>query len=89
MNKFTVYVYKQDRRCKSGERAAHTSVHEGASRATLEHLYATTWFASEGYRFEIVETTRKVKNLMTGAEIEIDHDTPHCCDPSSETYWSM
>lgn len=30
-----------------------------------------------------------VKNLMTGQDISIPADTPHCCDPSSETYWSM
>lgn len=31
----------------------------------------------------------KVKSLMTGKEVEIDEDTPLCCDPSSETYWSL
>ena len=30
-----------------------------------------------------------VKNLMTGKDILIDEDTPYCCDPSSERYWSM
>lgn len=33
--------------------------------------------------------TKKVRNLMSGQEIEIPVDTPMCCDPSSETYWSM
>ena len=33
--------------------------------------------------------TKKVKNLMTGKEIEIAADTPWCCNPASETYWSM
>jgi hypothetical protein len=33
--------------------------------------------------------TKIVKNLMTGADVEIDINTPHCCDPSTETYWSM
>lgn len=33
--------------------------------------------------------TRKVRNLMTGKEIEIDVNTPYCCDPSTERYWSM
>lgn len=32
---------------------------------------------------------KKVRNLMTGKEIEIEADTPLCCDPSTETYWSM
>lgn len=30
-----------------------------------------------------------VKNLMTGEGVLIDSDTPWCCNPSSETYWSM
>ena len=30
-----------------------------------------------------------VKNLMTGQDIEIAEDTPYCCDPSQERYWSM
>lgn len=32
---------------------------------------------------------KKVKNLMTGKEIEIREDTPYCCDPSTELYWTM
>ena len=32
---------------------------------------------------------RKVKNLLSGGEVEIRADTPLCCDPSSDTYWSM
>lgn len=34
-------------------------------------------------------TMKTVKNLMSGKEIEIPVGTPLCCDPSSETYWSM
>jgi hypothetical protein len=33
--------------------------------------------------------TKMVRNLMSGKMIEIDANTPLCCDPSSETYWSM
>ncbi len=33
--------------------------------------------------------TRKVVSLMSGKEVEIAYDTPRCCDPSTETYWSM
>lgn len=30
-----------------------------------------------------------VKNLMTGKNVVLESDTPRCCDPSSELYWSM
>jgi len=32
---------------------------------------------------------KTVKNLMTGKNVEIEADTPWCCNPASETYWSM
>lgn len=31
----------------------------------------------------------QVRNLMTGKKVTIAADTPLCCNPSSETYWSM
>ena len=33
--------------------------------------------------------TKKVKSLITGQDVEIAEDTPWCCNPASETYWSM
>ena len=30
-----------------------------------------------------------VTNLMSGLPVVQSTDTPLCCDPSSETYWSM
>ena len=33
--------------------------------------------------------TKMVKSLMTGEMVEIARDTPWCCNPASETYWSM
>ena len=33
--------------------------------------------------------TKIVKNLMTGKDVEIAEDTPWCCNPASESYWSM
>lgn len=33
--------------------------------------------------------TKVVKSLMTGKDVTIDADTPWCCNPASETFWSM
>lgn len=38
--------------------------------------------------FKLPVPMMKVKNLMTGEEIEIPADTPWCCNPASEAYWS-
>lgn len=32
---------------------------------------------------------KRVKNLMSGKEIELPGDTPYCCNPANERYWSM
>jgi hypothetical protein len=32
---------------------------------------------------------KTVKNLMSGKDVQIPADTPWCCNPASETYWSM
>ena len=65
----------------------------GAAQATRTRLCRKAgWTVSE---LNIVsrDTYRTpkmtVKNLMTGAPVEIDADTPWCCNPASETYWSM
>ena len=43
----------------------------------------------ERYNQPKTKKTRKVVSLMSGEEVEIASDTPMCCDPSTETYWSM
>ena len=36
-----------------------------------------------------VEGKETVKNLMTGKDVVQSVNTPHSCDPSCETFWSM
>ncbi len=89
---YTLYIYKRDRRCKAGERLFSTTVwpamdKEGMNRTIVE-LYPL-YKATDGFRMEYVPTMKRVRNLMSGVEIEIPHDTPRSCDPSSELYWSM
>ena len=50
----------------------------------IEYAYASL----EDYETKVV-TTKKVKSLMTGQEIEIPSNTPNFCNPASESYWSM
>ena len=88
---YTMYIYKTDRRTKSGERLIHTSVWrdrtESGMRRECNELY-DLYPATSGYRFECHPTMKTVKNLMTGKDVQIDADTPWCCNPASETYWS-
>jgi hypothetical protein len=89
----TVYIYKADRRTKSGERLVSTSVWRNRDAAEMKRevreLQYEMWPTSKGYRIEFLPTMVTVKNLMTGADVQIDRDTPWCCNPASESYWSM
>jgi len=89
---YTMYIYKADRRCKSGERLFSTTVWRDRDEAGIKRecneLY-NLYPATKGWRFECHPTMKTVKNLMTGKDVQIDRDTPWCCNPASETYWSM
>jgi hypothetical protein len=45
--------------------------------------------ADSQYFHDFIEKRRVVKSLMGGSEVELTANTPRCCDPSSELYWSM
>jgi hypothetical protein len=87
-----VYIYRADRRTKSGQRLVSTTVwrnrDEAEMRREVRELEYELWPQSQGYRIEFFSTMKTVRNLMTGQEIEIPHDTPRACDPSSELYWT-
>jgi len=89
----TMYIYKADRRKKTGERLVSTTVWQNRDSAEMarevRELQYQTWPVSQGFRIETVPTMKTVTNLMSGKEIQIPHDTPRSCDPSSELYWSM
>ncbi len=84
---WTMYIYKADKRKKSGERLVSTTVWTDRDEASIQRECREV--SGQGFRAEAVPTMKTVKNLMTGKDIEIPHDTPRSCDPSSELYWSM
>jgi hypothetical protein len=65
----------------------------GAARATRTRLCNKAgWSINElnivdtkSYKPRMVERT----NLMSGKTYQEDVNTPNCCSPASETYWSM
>jgi hypothetical protein len=55
----------------------------------VRELFLSGLYTVDKFRVEVVPTTKTVRNLMSGELVEIAHDTPRSCDPSSELYWSM
>lgn len=58
---------------------------EKGIRGTETKTYG--WMSSEDWAARTVPMKR-VRNLISGEEMEIPADTPASCDPSRETYWS-
>lgn len=65
----------------------------GAAMATMTRLCKKAGWSIDELKVVSRELYRApkitVKNLMTGAPVTIDADTPWCCNPASETFWSM
>lgn len=90
---WTMYIWKLDRRTRRGERLFSTTVWTGRDREAMDRevreLFLSGLYTVDKFRVEVVPTTKTVRNLMTGELVDIPHDTPRSCDPSSELYWSM
>ena len=76
-----------------GPNKARSYKTRGAAQATRTRLCRKAGWSVDQLNIVSRDTYRApkmtVKNLMTGAPVEIDADTPWCCNPASETYWSM
>lgn len=89
---YTLYVYKSDRRVKSGKRIVSTTIWRDRDEAGMKREcqeLSNTYPVNQGYLIEFHPTKKTVKSLMTGEDVQIHRDTPWCCNPASETYWSM
>jgi hypothetical protein len=62
---------------------------EAAARAAVTRMRMQGLEVMDDASYRAQVPTRRVRNLMTDKEVEIAADTPLCCDPSLETYWSM
>ena len=90
--KITVYSY---------QRGDYAYLEEDIDYATFANAYGLNYLQVvnkhtnrnskiRSYRHYMIEgATKTVKNLMTGKDVVIPADTPWCCNPASETYWSM
>lgn len=89
--KYIAKIEKIDGRTKSGLRLVEKipfSCEEVDLKKTKRSL-AVTYPKRSGYRIEVYEAEKVVYNLLSGKPVTIATDTPRCCDPSSELYWSM
>lgn len=90
---YRLFVYKRDRRTKSGERLVNTYDYAGYSgTAMMEecmHLKWRLYRPEDGWRLDWEPMTVMVRSLMTGEMVEIDYrHRGTAMDPSQERFWS-
>ena len=86
--KFTLTVFKQDKRTKSGEKLQKKYDKDFKNRKGADEE-AALLMKDPKIRVTINETMKIVKNLLSGKDVEIRYDTPRACDPSTELYHTM
>lgn len=87
MTAYVVYHIKSTQMIKvfySESSAKRSATCANRNAGGTEYAY----IASADYEKNVVKMKR-VTSLMSGEEIEIPSNTPRCCDPSSEAFWSM
>jgi|APFre7841882654_1041346.scaffolds.fasta_scaffold307765_1 hypothetical protein len=65
---------------------AKRAISRAINRGTVEYGHFVIKTLAD-YTDSVPVVTRY--NLMTGEPFQIRADSPACCDPSTETYWSM
>ena len=88
--KFTLEIYKMDRRTKEGMRLVGKYDYDRKDKAAMEREITDlfpTYRKRDGYIFNVVETYREVMNPQTGLLVEERYDTPYSCSVASDAYW--
>ncbi len=86
---YTLEVYKADKRKKEGVRRIDTVELYAADRADAERYVAAHYGKDKKITVRIFETYVTRVNIMSRKEFTERYDTPACCSPACETYWSM
>lgn len=79
-----------DKAGKLGDKMVQAPTKENNWERKTEALVKADFAIAEVAEFHAnIEKKVTRKNLMSGEEYEEAVNTPNCCSPSSETYWSM
>lgn len=85
---FTIEIYKTDKRTKAGKKLVEFIDIEAADRE--DAVVLAEGFVERGPKltYEVHQTYREVRNIMSGKIVKEHYKTPYSCSVASETYWS-
>ena len=88
MQKFTIRVYKSDKRCSAGERKIYHYERDFADMQAADE-FATTLITSPKILVRVDQTMVEVRNIMTNKIVMERFDTPRSCSVGSELHFAM
>ena len=74
---------------RAHKRYLKTHIYYPGSNAAEDDPLSWMAAADANYYHLMIEQRVTKRNLITGKEFTQSVNTPRCCDPSTETYWSM
>jgi hypothetical protein len=91
---WTLQVWKRDMRCTTGLRKIKSYTYPNWTQKEMAEevrvLRLGLYRPADGWCLKFNAYKTKVRNLISGAEVEIrTEDKGGPCDPSTERYWSM
>jgi len=87
VKEYTLEIYKADKRTKKGVRLVEKRDFAPVTKDYINSV-VNQWIEL-GFIVNVFETFVTRTNMMGGKEYQERYDTPRCCSPSSEAYWSM
>ena len=84
---FTLEVYKADKRRKTGSRLVTVEDIDVADITVAESYGAAVY--GPKCTLKVFETYVTRIHIMSKEEFTERYNTPRCCSPASESYWSM
>lgn len=86
---YSIEIYKSDKRLKAGKKLVEVVEIEVENREEAV-AFAENKMDGKGDKFsyEIHETYRMVRNIMSGRMVKEHYKTPYSCSVASESYFS-
>lgn len=84
---YTIEIYKVDKRRKEGKKLIECVEINAPDEATADVRGRELTMHDSKLTFEVHETYRMVRNIMSGRMVREHYKTPYSCSVASESYW--
>ena len=84
---YTIEIYKTDKRKKEGKKLVECVEIDAENENIADIRGRELTMHDAKLTFEVHQTYRDVRNIMSGKIVKEHYKTPYSCSVGSETYW--